>query len=350
MSLHRVSPAHLKSDSIAMAEDSWPYPWQASQWSLVNRAAVAGRLHHATLLSGPAGIGKLEFAQAFARALLCSELTTGVQAPCGRCNRCALTAGGTHPDIMMIDWLEKASVIGVEQIRKLAEKLSLTATYGPYRVAIINRADTLTNAAANGLLKTLEEPGPGCAIFLLANREAKLPATIRSRCQRVVMPLPDRESSLAWLQQHQVADAEIALEFAQGAPVLAQAYSQDGAGGLDLAEISAIRGHWSDFLQREGDPGALAAKTAGKLSTAESLTLFMQWTTDLVKNLELSIADGRLNSERSNVERRYLSQTLETLQQGLRLDNASLKTQTVLEGLLADIRIYRLRIRAENTQ
>lgn len=333
-----------------MADDLWPYPWQATQWALVNRAAISGRLHHATLLSGPAGIGKLAFAQALARALLCSELTTGGAAPCGNCNRCALTSGGTHPDITMIDWIDKASVIGVDQIRKLAEKLSLTATYGPYRVAIINRADTLTNAAANGLLKTLEEPGPGCAIFLLANREAKLPATIRSRCQRIVMPLPDKKSSMAWLNEQKVADAEIALEFAQGAPVLAQAYAQDGAAGRDLAEVSAIRSQWGDFLQREGDPGALAAKAASKLNTAESLTLFMQWTTDLVKNLELSIADGRLSSERSNVERRYLSQTLETLQQGLRLDNASLKTQAVLEGLLADIRIYRLRIRAENTQ
>lgn len=333
-----------------MSDNPWPYPWQSTQWALVNRAAIAGRLHHATLLSGPAGIGKLEFAQAFARALLCAELSSGNPAPCGKCNRCALTSGGTHPDITMIDWLEKSSVVSVDQIRKLAEKLSLTATYGPYRVAIINRADTLTTAAANGLLKTLEEPGPGCAIFLLANREAKLPATIRSRCQRVVMPLPDNQMSLDWLKQQKVANAEIALEFAQGAPVLARAYAQDGAAGRDLADISVIRNQWTDFLQREGDPAALAAKAAGKLNTAESLTLFMQWTTDLVKSLELSITDGRLSSERSNVERRYLSQTLETLQQGLRLDNASLKTQAVLEGLLADIRIYRLRIRAENTQ
>ena len=94
----------------------------------------------------------------------------------------------------------------------------------------------------------------------------------------------------------------------------------------------------------------MAASAASTLSTGESLTLFMQWTTDLVKNVELSIADGRLTSEGSSVERRYLSQTLEMLQQGLRLDNASLKTQAVLEGLLADIRIYRLRIHAENKQ
>jgi len=171
----------------------WPYPWQETQWKLINRAANAGRLHHATLIFGPAGVGKLAFTEALARALLCARPDKDKPAPCGDCNRCALTAVGTHPDITMIDWLEKASVISVDQVRKLAVRLALTATYGPYRVAIINHADTLTNAAANGLLKTLEEPGAGCALFLLADREARLPATIRSRCQRVVMPLPPKE-------------------------------------------------------------------------------------------------------------------------------------------------------------
>ncbi len=328
----------------------WPYPWQEQQWTMINRAADAGRLHHATLISGPAGVGKLAFAQALARALLCAKPDDTKPAPCGDCNRCALTAVGTHPDITMIDWLEKSSVISVDQIRKLAVRLALTETYGPYRVAIINRADTLTNAAANGLLKTLEEPGPGCALFLLADREARLPATIRSRCQRVVMPLPRAEQAIAWLREQNIDDPETALEYAQGAPVRAYANAREGGSGRDLAEISAVRSLWLDFVQHNGDPAALAASAASTLSTGESLTLFMQWTTDLVKNVELSIADGRLTSEGSSVERRYLSQTLEMLQQGLRLDNASLKTQAVLEGLLADIRIYRLRIHAENKQ
>lgn len=327
----------------------WPYPWQESQWALVNRAASAGRLHHATLLSGPAGIGKLAFAQAFARTLLCERFPQKSNAPCESCSRCAQTTAGTHPDLTMIDWLEKASVISVEQIRRLSEKLMLTATYGPHRVAIINHADTLTTAAANGLLKTLEEPGEGCAIFLLANREAKLPATIRSRCQRVIMALPDKQTALAWLSEQNITEAKTALEFAQGAPVHAFSYAQPDS-GRDFAEIGAIRTLFVDFLLREGDPGALATKAGGKLTTGESLNLFMQWTTDFVKKLELSIADGRLSSERSATERRYLSQSLEMLQRGLRYDNASLKTETVLEGLLADIRIYRLRIRAENSQ
>ncbi len=331
-------------------EAKWPYPWQQSQWQLMSRAASAGRLHHATLLSGPRGIGKLEFAQAFARALLCAQFPSNHNAPCEQCNRCALTSVGTHPDLTQLDWLDKASVISVEQIRKLEEKLTLTATYGPYRVAIINRADTLTNAAANGLLKTLEEPGPGCAIFLLASREAKLPATIRSRCQRVVMPLPAKDTALAWLQEQQVSEASLALEYAHGAPVAAYSYAQTDSGVRDLSEIAAIRAQYGEFLLKDGDPGALATRAASMLNTGESLTLFMQWTTDFVKKLELSIADGRLSSERSSNERRYLSQSLDMLQQGLRLDNASLKTQTVLEGLLADIRIYRLRIRAENSQ
>lgn len=328
----------------------WPYPWQQGQWQLLSAAARADRLHHATLLSGPAGVGKLQFAQAFARALLCEQFVENDNAPCEKCSRCALTSAGTHPDITLIEWLEKSSVISVDQIRKLAEKLTLTATYGAYRVAIISHADTLTTAAANGLLKTLEEPGKGCAIFLLADREAKMPATIRSRCQRVVLPLPAKDQALEWLHAQKVSQADIALEFAQGAPLHAFDFARTDGGGRDLSEIAAIRAQFGDFLLKDADPGAFAAKAAAMLNTGEALTLFMQWTTDFIKNLELSVADGRLSSERSITERRYLSQSHYMLQQGQRLDNASLKTQTVLEGVLADIRIYRLRIRAENSQ
>lgn len=321
-----------------------PYLWLETPWHLLTSAAAEGRLHHANLLSGVAGIGKLDFAQAFAKALMCEQFPAG--APCGKCARCGLTSSDTHPDITMVDWLEKSSVISVEQIRKLTEKLTLTSTYGPYRVAIINRAHTLTNAAANGLLKTLEEPGQGCVLILLVDREARLPATIRSRCQRVVMASPSEEAALAWLQTEKIAEAEIALEFAQGAPLLARLHAQS----RDFAAMASIRGLWRDFLLTDGSPTELAGIAAASLDTRESLTLFMRWTADLVKKLELSIANGRLSLERSHVERRYLSQTQNMLQQSLRLENASLKTQTVLEGVLADIRIYKLRIRAENPQ
>lgn len=323
--------------------DSVPYPWQSWQWEALVKTAQGGRLHHAMLVSGSAGVGKLEFASSIAKALLCARFAE-LQQACGSCERCHLMQAGTHPDFMVVDWLEKSSVVSVDQVRKLTEKLTLTATYGPFRIAIINHADTMTAAAYNGLLKTLEEPPGSCVLFLLAAKDAALPATIHSRCQRIVMPAPPSADALAWLQAQNVPQAQVALEFARGAPLIAQRFAAE----RDMAAIGKLREQWEDFLHRENSPAGLAAEAASVLDTGESLTLFMQWTTEFVRNVELSLSDGRLTIEGARVERRFLSQTMQLLQQSLRLDNASLKTLTVLEGVLADIRIQRMRIRAEN--
>lgn len=252
---------------------------------------------------------------------------------------------GTHPDLVVVDWLDKASVISVDQIRTLAEKLSLTATYGPYQIAIINRADTMTIAAYNSLLKTLEEPPGSCVLLLLSERDAALPATIHSRCQRLLMPAPTTPQSLDWLQQQGVAMADVALEFARGGPLLALEFASQ----RDLAAISVVREHWKAFISEHHSPASLAAEAAKHLNTIESLTLFMQWTAEFAKNIELSLVGSRSPDEGARSERRFLSQTMLLLQQALRLDNVSLRTQTVLEGVLADIRIQRLRIRAEKS-
>ena len=321
-----------------------PYTWQRDAWQILMRAAGADRLHHAYLVVGRAGVGKVDFANQLANALLCNKAAD--KAPCGSCPRCALTTAGTHPDINRLDWIDKARVISVEQIRKLTSQLTLTTTYGPYRVAIINKAHTMTRAAANSLLKTLEEPGAGCVLILLADNDAHLPITIRSRCQRVVLPLPDATEAMAWLNEQKVANAETALEFAHGAPLLAR----DRAAEVDLGAISDVKSRFLDYLTRDFEPTVLAALTADVLGTRDALTLFLQWTTEHIKNAELSAAGGRTSHSRQPSERRFLSRALERLQHALRLDNPSLKTQTVLEGVLADIRIMRVRTRAETVQ
>ena len=321
-----------------------PYSWQQAAWQMFSQVRASGRLHHAYLIVGSAGVGKRHFSNCLAGALLCEK--SAESAPCGQCSRCALTEAGTHPDITRLDWLDKTRVISVDQIRKLTQQLTLTTTYGPYRVAIINKAHTMTRAAANSLLKTLEEPGAGCILILLADTDANLPVTIRSRCQRILMPLPEQAQALEWLQQNGVADPAIALEFAHGAPLLAK----ERAAEVDLGAISNVKTRFVEYLTQDFEPAALAALTAGELGTRDALTLFLQWTTEHIKTTELSTSDGRTNSYRHPYERRFFSQALARLQYALRLDNPSLKTQTVLEGVLADIRIMRVRTRAETVQ
>ncbi len=326
----------------ASVTSSAPYAWQQHSLNQLFRAAKADRLHHANLLAGPPGIGKLEFARHFALALVCDQFPQS--APCGVCKNCQMGGGGTHPDIYLLDWLDKSTVISVDQIRKLIDQLSLTASRGSHRVAVINRAHTMTTAAANSLLKTLEEPGEGCIIILLADRERELPITIRSRCQRLAMTQPDRDSALQWLQAQGATEGAMALDIANGAPLRAQVISQSE----NLADIAGLRARWDNFVMHEGSPTELATATASLLDTRQSLSLFMQWTTETVRNLELSRPNGRSPKENIATDRRYLCQIALALQAALRLDNASLKTQAVLEGVLADIRIIRYKIRAEN--
>ena len=326
-----------------------PYQWQQDAWQKLMRVAGSERLHHAYLFVGTAGIGKLDFARHVANALLCEkpiDSESPNNSPCGECPRCALNAAGSHPDVTVLDWLDKARVISVEQIRNLTARLTLTTTYGPYRIAIINRAHTLTRAAANGLLKTLEEPGAGCILILLADNDAHLPVTVRSRCQRVVLPLPERQQAIEWLQDKQVASPEIALEFAHGAPLLARQIADE----VDLSAIAGVKQVFLEFLRGEFEPAQLADQTAAVLGTRDALTLFLHWTTETIKNIEFSAVNGRSTKDSSLFEHRYLSRALLKFQQSLRLDNPSLKTQTVLEGVLADTRIIRVRTHAEITQ
>ena len=308
------------------------------------RAATTARLHHAYLIVGPRGVGKRDFARRFSDALLCVQPPEN--APCGECPRCALNAAGTHPDVNHLDWIDNARVISVDQIRKLTSQLTLTATHGPHRVAIINQAHTMTTAAANSLLKTLEEPGAGCVLLLLADNDAHLPVTVRSRCQRVVLPLPEKNCALEWLSAQNISKPEIALECAHGAPLLAI----DRAANADFVAISELKSRFTDFLVGDFEPVELARLSADVLGTGDALRFFLQWTTEHIKTLILLPPNSRTSSNRPLSERRFLCRALERLQDALRLDNPSLKTQTVLEGVLADIRIMRVRTRAETVQ
>lgn len=81
----------------------------------------------------------------------------------------------------------------IEQVRELQEWTKYGPSAGKYLVVIVDQADTLTDQAAAAFLKTLEEPAPGVVFILLADREDKIPATIISRCQRLIFPEPAQQ-------------------------------------------------------------------------------------------------------------------------------------------------------------
>lgn len=158
---------------------------QQNAWQLLQQAIAQDRLSHAYLLSGIAGAGKTEFAKQFSVYLLC-EQKTKTETACGHCRSCLLMQSNSHPDFMLIKPEEKSRTIKIDQVREMSQQLSKTAHCGGYQVVVIAPADAMPVQAANALLKTLEEPLGKIIIFLVDDQRSVLPATIVSRCQRLV--------------------------------------------------------------------------------------------------------------------------------------------------------------------
>ncbi len=278
-------------------------PWHDPLWQQIQQRHAAGRLPHALLLAGPAGLGKLIFARRLAQALLCESPAAEGDA-CGQCRSCRLFRAGSHPDYSVVQpedeqkstesdpatgetreaasssKKKKSKVIKIDQIRDLCAFLSHTAQYGGYKIALLEPADQLNVNAANSLLKTLEEPPGTCLLLLVAARPARLPATVRSRCQRIRFDRTAVEVALPWLKAHLSGGPEPAnlLEVAGGAPLVALRYAEGDRWQRrqDLAE------NYDRLLTGRLDPIQAAEQwTQGDL--AENLRWLIGWHTDLIR-------------------------------------------------------------------
>jgi len=161
--------------------------------SHLKSAMLGGRLSHAYLFLGPGGVGKAATARALACALNCTQPEADGDA-CGNCPSCRRMHAGTHPDFLVITPEESKTQIKIEQIRELRRLTAYPPLGGGWRVVVIKPAEALSavnDAAANALLKTLEEPPPQHLLVLTARGEADLLPTIVSRCHKLAFaPLP----------------------------------------------------------------------------------------------------------------------------------------------------------------
>jgi len=247
-------------------------PWQQRVFDHAAAALDSGRMGHALLLCGPALIGKRQLAERLAQRVLGLEHDP---------RAAHLFAAGTHPDYRVVGLIPNRegtrlrTEIVIEQIRELTDALVLTPQYGGAQVALIDPADAINHAACNALLKTLEEPQPGRYLWLLSADPARLPATIRSRCQRLELRLPPRDEALDWLRTrgHTEAEAEEALTAARGHPGLADTWLGDGGMALRravAADLTALR---------RGESAAL--ELAQRWSADESLSERLRHAADL---------------------------------------------------------------------
>lgn len=235
-------------------------PWHQAPWSRFAAVLHAGRMPHAWLLRGPLGAGENAFAEAAARLVLC--MTPAQGAPCGNCRSCQLAESGAHPDRLGVGVPEGKREIPVESIRTLVTQATLTRSLAPFKPIIISDADAMGISAANALLKTLEEPPAGTVFLLVTSRADILLPTIRSRCQHLHLPPPDRATALAWLAGQGMDDeaaANTALEAADGAPERALALAQEGD---VLAQYERLRKQLSELLSGRSGPVDIAAQWA----------------------------------------------------------------------------------------
>ncbi len=145
----------------------------------LKNAIKSDRVAHAFLFTGPRGTGKTSCARILTKAINCLSLVEGE--PCGECENCIEINQGNSPDVIEID---AASNRGIENIRELRDSVKFSPAKCQYKTYIIDEVHMLTPESFNALLKTLEEP-PAHVKFVLATTDHhKVPATVKSRCQR----------------------------------------------------------------------------------------------------------------------------------------------------------------------
>jgi DNA polymerase-3 subunit delta' len=216
------------------------FPWQDVQWERLISQMNSKKLPHALSLIGPSFIGKQNFAISFANFILCASPLK--KTPCGKCKSCCLSRSGNHPDCIILKPDSKGKNINVESIRDLDTFSSQTSQQGGWKVVIICPAESMNINAANALLKTLEEPKEKTLIMLVCHDSSRLLTTIKSRCQNLIFPVPNRTKVKFWLKKKlpDIQDINELIEHANGRPILA----------MNLTETDFIeaRNEFNDLL------------------------------------------------------------------------------------------------------
>ena len=258
-------------------------PWHRQHWEHLRGYIAQQRIPQALLITGNKGLGKRQLANRFAEALLCAAPQNDGTA-CGHCNSCVLISAETHPDFILLQPEEPGKGITIGQVRALITRLTLKPQFESHRVVIINPADKMNNAATNAFLKCLEEPTERTLLILISEKPARLPATIISRCQKLPVAAPDKETVIDWLAKtlqcnadtHQTLRNNVAL--AQGAPLLALDYANDETLTLRNECFNA----WVALAKRLKSP-VVIAEDWQKLPASPLMFWMTSWVIDLIK-------------------------------------------------------------------
>jgi DNA polymerase-3 subunit delta' len=214
---------------------------------ILQRSLKNGRVNSTLIFAGPDGVGKRQFALAFAKAVNCQKAPAGAYAPdgCDECSVCRRVDAGGYGDVTVIR--PDGQFIKIAQTREMAEEVYFRPREGRQRFFIIDEADRLREEAANSLLKTLEEPPPTSTIILLTARPDALLLTIRSRAQRLnftALSVAEMEKYLAENYPRPAPDTALLARITEGRIGQATAfdlsvYCQERRALIELLELLA---------------------------------------------------------------------------------------------------------------
>ena len=314
-------------------------PWLEALQPRLRAARDSGRFPHALLLHADVGTGGEQLALWIAQLMLCRSEQ---RHPCGECIECRRVSENQHPDLARLSPLEDSKQIRVDQIRELGVEFALTSHGRGYKVALVIPADALNANAANALLKALEEPAPNTLYVLVAAQLWRLPATVRSRCQRLRIRAPTRAQSLAWLESQRPGGEWLsALELLGDAPFAALDANVAALARVRAETLSTL----ADARRGTGDLAG-AAERWGRGDTASHLRAIENWISEQILELARvgsrsveSSAAAHLSESPSPLNIRSLFGLLDQTRELVALLDSPLNRALGLEHLLRSFRV-----------
>jgi DNA polymerase-3 subunit delta' len=308
-------------------------PWLDTARRQLRDSLRAQRLPHSVLLLSTPGLGAEQFANWMAALALCEAR----ESPCGACASCALLRSNSHPDYHPVKLEEDAKQIKVDQVRELIDSLTLKSYRGGYKVGVIEGAEALNTNGANAFLKTLEEPAANTLLVMIARPTHRLPATIASRCLRMVLRPPHRDAAVSWLDTQGTSNQnwDAALELAGGAPLLAMELHDAGIAALETEMQEGMRAIGAGAVDL-----TLVAEQWARANLPLRLTWLENWITRRVHgalgggNSAQSAGRVRLPAALLQPKIRALFELLDAARDLRRLASTGLNQQLALEALL----------------
>ncbi len=251
----------------------------SKQVETLRLALAHGRLHHAYLFVGAAGLGKKTIGLSLAKAIHCSVASGDF---CGECADCVRIQDGNHPDVRLIEPLAGKKEISIQQIRELEKELNLRSFSGNKKIVILDPATLMNLSAQNALLKTLEEPPNDSLLILIAASVGELLPTLRSRCLRVSFAPLTLDQVAAFLVSQKktpVEEAKLLAAMSKG--------SLEAVAAVDSQELLARRHRWIVLLLRvaSGDYRTGAETAEALAGNKEESLRFLEWAESWYRDL-----------------------------------------------------------------